>query len=530
MTVDKRRALLAYDADLLSSEGRRRVEERLLGQEVHRRALAEIRALRATSEEAADLQPALSLSWDSIADVLARSGRTPRLRALTAYVEETLSDEARARLERLMTPEDRQALAKLQALAQVTEETRRATSQPDIDFARMELALRREAKRAARTTSGLRWGVAFAAAAAVLLGVWWMRTPEPTTTLAHRERPMPTRAPEVHPALIGEVTALFGSGAIDGAPLTLGQEVRAAATLRTEGAMHVRLAEGTGFVLEGDSRVRRLDTGGIELELASGRVASQVQSGTDYRVHAGGYEVRVHGTRFSVVRDDEDLEVALDEGVVEVLRDGESLEMLHAPARWRSEGESTFEGGVPEPRGLAIETLEASAPVALPPSERFVRWELGEVAYPAGLPVHLRLPVGPLLLAAFDERDRRYEVELQVLPEGLAVEETSLSSTARPRQGHLEPEVIASVVRPRQRWLRRCYEHTLRRTAPELGGRFALRVTLAGDGRVVSARVVSEQETPPSFARCLQAEARSWQFPNPGGRMHFDLPLRFRTR
>ena len=96
--------------------------------------------------------------------------------------------------------------------------------------------------------------------------------------------------------------------------------------------------------------------------------------------------------------------------------------------------------------------------------------------------------------------------------------------------GDGEPGVVRAGVAPRRRWLRRCYERALRRTHPDLRGRYALRVALARDGRVRQVRVVSSDEAPPAFTRCLQEEARRWSFPSPGGPMHFEVPLNFTSR
>jgi hypothetical protein len=376
-------------------------------------------------------------------------------------------------------------------------------------------------------------------AAAAALAVAWIANPPAADTVAEVERPLPTRAPEIAAALVGEVTALVGEayrlGGDARQPIRLGDAVRVNEPLHAEGALHVRLAEGTGFVLEGDASPTELTEDGITIELRSGRVSNQVRTGTRYMVHTDVYEVHVRGTRFEVAVDGEDLSVTLDEGRVELRhRNGDRIDMLEAPAQWHSAEPATTTaqrgggvGHVVRPRDLTASD-EALAPLTIDASDRFVAWEIdGERMEGAG-PLHLRLPAGQVSITAFDTAGRAHQTELELLAEGGTLEERSLRTEVMP--GHLEPAVIRAVVAPRQRWLRRCYEHTLRRTHPDLRGRYALRVALARDGRVRQVRVVSSEQAPSAFTRCLQEEARRWSFPSPGGPMHFEVPLNFTSR
>ena len=162
------------------------------------------------------------------------------------------------------------------------------------------------------------------------------------------------------------------------------------------------------------------------------------------------------------------------------------------------------------------------------PAGEWARWEIDGTPFEAAGALALRAPPGEHAIVAFDARGRRHEGRITLAEEGTALSEVDLTRPPPP-QGHLPPEVIQGVVRPRVARLRQCYERTLRRTQPELEGSFALRVTVGRDGRVSRVRLRTDVDAPRPFVGCLEREAQRWEFPPPEGHapMTFELPLGF---
>jgi len=162
-----------------------------------------------------------------------------------------------------------------------------------------------------------------------------------------------------------------------------------------------------------------------------------------------------------------------------------------------------------------------------------VRWEIDGSTFDALGELAMRVPLGPQTLVGFDEEGERWVAEIDMLPEGLRLEEASLEhDRPRPAVGYISPEAIQAVVRPHVRELQRCYERTLRRAHPELQGVFSLRVQVRHDGTVGRVSVNTDGDSPERFTQCLRIVARQWVFPEPEGgpRAYIDLPLNFATR
>jgi len=455
----------------------------------------------------------------------------PKWRALLAYHEGALSDAGRARLEAHLAScrVCQRTLASMGTYDEVADALQRST--PEVAFERIEPSLRRASRRPHRG----RWlatgaGVLAAAAAFALL----VRPAEPSVPVATSE---PVAEPLVEEAspLTATVVAVGGDVRVAGRAVDLGAALDEtdAVTLAPDAAVHVRLASGTGFALAGAAELAlsRLRDDGIELELRRGRVQSQVRTGTPYSVRAGPYVVRVRGTRFEVRREGDDVAVTVDEGVVEVLRDGALVALLPAPAQWSSRDgfQSSPQGSVRAPWGLSLAPSEG-ADVQLAPTDRLVRWEIGGATFVAAGGLAMRAPPGPLALTAIDAQGRRHDATVEVAAEGALVEDTVVLPEEQPsRRGTLRPEDIQSVVRPSVARMQRCYERILRRMNPELEGSYALRVTVQRDGSVRRVRVVTDADAPPPFVACLETIARRWRFPSPEGgpTATFRLPLRF---
>jgi len=286
------------------------------------------------------------------------SEHAPKLRALLAYDADALSVTGRARIEAHLAGCEvcQGELATLRLYDELSAEVRSAPV-PQIDYDRMELALRREARAQARGGRALPLAL-LALAAAVLLGVLGLQrreTPAPMAALPSAPAAVAsttTHPPEPMPTLSGTTTAT-ADAQVGEARATLETALHEGDVLETgpQGTLHGRLAAGTGFALGGASRLtlRRMRADGIALELERGQVSNAVRTGIHYRVEAGPYRVVVRGTRFSVRRDGDHVHVSLAEGAVAVealptadsragdaAADGRTLAVLHAPAEWDS--------------------------------------------------------------------------------------------------------------------------------------------------------------------------------------------------
>jgi len=488
------------------------------------------------------------------------SEHSPKTQALMAYDAEALSQAGQRRIEHHLEACEtcQRELLAIQTYAELATEIRSAEI-PRLDYGRMELALRREARDQAKGSKrSVAWAL-LALAAAVLLGVVGLRQrgvdspqasrlPEraPETQLAHADTlPVDSSvAPQEQP-LEGELTAVAGVVRIANAQANLGDVLHEGDVLETGVAsgLHGRLASGTGFALAPDSRLAlsRVRPSGIVLSLQHGAVSNAVLTGTVYQVDAGAYRVVVRGTRFSVARDGAEVRVSLAEGTVAIERGDATLEVLHAPAEWASPGAETAATDTPgvdsasveRPIGLDMELRWPS--LTLPPFPRVVAWEVEGARFPADALVALRAPEGELTLQAFDARGRAREVHLEMLPEGLTLTEAMLPRIrVGTTQGELSPEAIRTVVRSRQAALRRCYERVLRRQGdPSLTqAAYSLRVDVGVHGDVRGVELTaSGGEAHPALRDCITHEALGWIFPAPGGGpVSFELPLNLSAR
>ena len=472
-----------------------------------------------------------------------------KMAALLAYESDALSAEGRARVERHL-PQCavcRETLAAMQVYEGIAADVRRMEA-PEPDWSTMELALRREARAASRRAPagrGVLWaGLALAAAALlafVLLGDddrTIVEAPvlvpgEPSETVAARE------------TITGEITAVIDGvrGGTNGelVPIGLGDEVREGMTLVTAmpAEAHVRFYDGTGAVLEAETeaRVDSLRRGQVILALERGTVASEVAPlGDDgaYEIHAAPYVVRVRGTRFAVRRAGGGVAVTVDEGVVEVVRDGEVVTVVEAPGRWSSSAavEAPAQGRVPSAVATAPEASRWPA-LRIAHVEWVTQWDVGGRALPPGA-VAMRVPPGQLHVEGRGDRDKVWRAELVMGPDGQMIEADAVQPAAPPvRTGTLDPELIAPVVRAGVPRLRRCQAEVDRDLGVWVVGSFTLRVTIGRTGEVQRAALVPVRVTgdvPPAFEQCVLRQVQHWTFPPPtGGIVTFEQPLSYRT-
>lgn len=501
----------------------------------------------------------------------------PKLGALFAYDAGILSDEATARVERHLgsCAACARALGDIRAYAQVRhEEAEVGYAEPD--WSKMELVLAREAKaqvRQGRTERALLWP-AVALAAAVLLAIVSQldrsgtegrgdesaRAPGPAPMTADQIAALtPPPSPAQQP-LAGEVTALAGGATVDsatgGEPLVIGSSLREGQRIVTGPAanVHGRLWVETGIVVHAESKVRlsRVRLDGIVLALEEGVVSSRVEKlegaapipGRDapeahhddvrrYEVWAEPYVIAVRGTRFAVTRREAGVAVTVDEGVVEVLRDGQLVARVPAPGQWRSSAE--IEGlplhEVPEARALGEVALRWPT-LRLPRRANLRRWMVDGSSFLASGEVALRIADGPVVIEAEDLRGRLLRAEVVVGKEGLTLDPEAIRPSAPViRHGHLPTELVTPVVRAGQPGLRRCYEQALARDLPDVGGRMEVTLTVGLMGDVERAELQAERPPPATFVRCIEGQVMRWQFPPPrGGKAVFAMPLVFSPR
>ncbi len=488
-----------------------------------------------------------------------RHTHAAKLAALAALAAGQLSTTGRARIERHLASCDvcRSTHQGMRLHHALTRELQQA--EPAVDFGKMELALRREARRAVeRERAGSRVLPRLAVAAAILLGLvvaqhWYAtRSPGPTAQHAKTQQTAGSTRNFTNEGaqLTAEVTALAGHGQVHDAAgttrdltptsvLAEGDRLELAAGSQA----HVRVADATGFVVEEGTQLglSKLRTNGVILDLSGGSVTSQVRHlevNQRYEVHAGGYRVAVRGTHFRVsfAVAKAQLTAEVSEGHVVVSdASGTVVSDLIAPARF-----AVNEGQRAAPNlALAAPRLPAQ-PLTSWPVLRLAAWpeavaftvDGGRILGGAGLA--MRVPVGDVTLRA-ELRDGRTRQWTEQVPEaGLSIEHDALdrllhAPSVSTATASLDASSIRGVVTAGMPELQRCYERSLKQR-PDLGGRFGLRIEVTGGGQVRRVTPHPEAEganLPDDLLRCIRAATLHWHFPAPGGAgVTFDAPIR----
>ncbi len=92
--------------------------------------------------------------------------------------------------------------------------------------------------------------------------------------------------------------------------------------------------------------------------------------------------------------------------------------------------------------------------------------------------------------------------------------------------GDLNPQEVNKVIGRRMSAIKGCYEKALRRD-PNLKGKLVVRFTIAGSGRVTTARVVQNDLTP-EVGNCVVSKFKAFRFPQPdGGSLTMESPFMF---
>lgn len=472
--------------------------------------------------------------------------------ALMAYDLGLLSSAGRGRVNRHLArcADCTRELAAIRAYELLSSEAR-DQRWPEPAWDRMELTLRREAKAVASATKRERAGArtallgGLAAAAAVLIAVagstLWPNTAE------HRPVPVVVAvAPDDGAPRDGTITAIAGRATADARALTLGDVIAESAQLVTspDSATHVRLADGTGFVLAADTTARldRSRERATVIALEEGRVTSRVahlDEGARYEVFADPYVIHVRGTHFTVSREVRaggvaTVTVSVREGVVEVSEGGAMVARVVAPSSWSApeEAAAMAPDALVEPNALAPGAAEWPV-VQIPRADNVSRIEFDGLPLPLAGAIAMRASTGTHQGLAFGLSGVPVRFTIEVGPEGASLDPTLMyvpAANSGPRRGSLNPAVVRDVVTRGMDGVQRCYRTALMRR-PDLAGRMALRITVDPSGHVAQATISTTATPYPWLSTCVENQASAWTFPAPtgGGPVSLSVPLDFAT-
>ncbi|ATB37138.1 hypothetical protein CYFUS_002559 [Cystobacter fuscus] len=106
---------------------------------------------------------------------------------------------------------------------------------------------------------------------------------------------------------------------------------------------------------------------------------------------------------------------------------------------------------------------------------------------------------------------------------GIAAEEATVG-------GSLDKELVRQVIQRNRGQIRFCYESLLNRF-PKLGGKVAIRFTIATEGNVVTSSVAQSTAGNSELEQCVSGRVRSWTFPKPqgGGSVVVTYPFIFKA-
>lgn len=488
----------------------------------------------------------------------------PKTAALLAYEEDLLSVEGRARLQRHLGGCDvcKRELASMRLFEKLANDVKE-TPVPEVHWEKMELALRREAREQAKALKKDKaanyaplLGICAAAAAVAIavsqfggFGDQAAVNTTPPEDHAHVAVVQPERDGEL---VQGVVMAVAGYAGHDNGhiatsvlpQLAVGDTIRESDRIVTDasGQADVRMLDGTGFVVASSSAVRLLHSRerAIELSLAQGEVSSQVHHlvGEErYLVHAGDYSVRVRGTRFSVKRAGEELAVSVDEGFVEVSKNGEVLSVVRAPGQWGSSPAlaARTNGQVPRARGLDAAALSWPT-LTLPATPGIVSWTVDGTTAPASGLFAMRVAPGLIDVVGFDARGAEIHANYTMMNEGATLDTAHLfvrHERPEAREGSLDAAAVQQVVRQGVPQLQRCLERSLR-VRPDLNvGAVRVRLTVDAHGEVAAATFVQPAGATvyAPLTECITTQARTWAFPAPtgGAPVHLEVPLNLAT-
>ncbi|MFI5307965.1 MAG: FecR domain-containing protein, partial [Polyangiales bacterium] len=341
----------------------------------------------------------------------------PKLAALEAYERRLLSATACGRLEAHLgsCAACREALVGMRRFARIKDDVLAAEA-PSVDWARMELPLRREAARLARRHRVQRVAPAIGLAVAAAVALFFVeRTKPPESEHARRSAPSSEVARPVVAPLSAQITALIGEvhgkdpRGVDHS-LELDTTLAEGWLLETgpDAELHLALEDTAALIVAPGSRLwlRALRSDSVVLELEQGRVINHVRKrsqGQRYEISSAERRVAVRGTRFSVERMGAALAVQVDEGAVVVLdAAGSTVTELAAPARWSEGGVQQRSTALARPREAAPGIVR-SALFEAPTWPRVAQWQIDGADLEAHGALQMRLPPGDVEIGALLE-------------------------------------------------------------------------------------------------------------------------------
>ncbi len=475
---------------------------------------------------------------------------SPKIAALTALHEGLLSPRGRARLEAHLANCEvcREAQATMAIFDSISGDIR-ASKVPELDWEKMTQRLdaaiaadRPISSQKPKKSKRLFWPLAVvAAAAALILRIAFdpQAPPERVEAPARSAGIRITHDPQIiDDTELWVATVMLSAGDVtireDGIEheADIDDEIAEGAAIETEldSELHLRIAERTAIALleESTARLTALQHGHVVLALERGRIAGVVdgevfQSASRFVVMASEHRFVGRATHFEIELAPDSLRLDVAEGEVEVHRPDGRVDIVRAPGHWSTNGSSSEdERAVQRPYGLDGEAvLRANHP-------DIVRWEIGDLAFEGRGRLAMRVGLGGLSIAGFDQEGRGFRRVADIGGDGLTIDALGLVEDG-PRvraNGFLPEREIREVVERGQLRLRQCYEQGLRER-PDLEGQMRVQITVGLDGSVMRYRVTSG-DIPEGMQACVRNYVERWSFPPPrGGTVTFEAPLSF---
>jgi hypothetical protein len=386
-----------------------------------------------------------------------------------------------------------------------------------------------------------------AAAAAGLMLLWNPAPPPPPSetaaTIVHLKTPAPHETPlEAVVTLLGGVVHVTHAGATARLEPTMHLGRGDLLSSTEEGRVAAQWAEGSGFLLLGDSQleIQRLASQEILLGLSRGKIdVRRGPHGPDdaLRVVAPAHVVHARGTWFTVAAAQYQTTVEVLEGVVEVSdRDGGGTTLLHAPTRAVFGRGHNTQAPINARDAALLRT--ASEMNLLSPAALIKNALMTIASDPAGTLAVDGVELGPTPLVARQPLGRHY-IEIQrngympihrwvtlgAEPGELRV---ALVRSRVPDEPNSIPVEIESMLQARRTQIRGCYERRLKRD-PSLAGTVSLRLKVGDVGQVQKVTVEESTLADDMVAECLRKESLGWSF-KVGRNATVVYPFVFRTQ
>ncbi|MEZ4257345.1 MAG: AgmX/PglI C-terminal domain-containing protein [Polyangiales bacterium] len=491
--------------------------------------------------------------------------RATKWKAIFAHRRGKLSKTAATRVEaHIASSSEAQRVVATDALYESMAESVRSEATREPRWDQIELGIARAAKEAAadaatpqhegdasearRTATRPRFGYWAVGVAAAVALAWFGSRALPGAPAEPNVARGPERPPApVFASILATVDAVTGSvrartdesPAVDVRP---GSRLASGTTLETahHASVHVGLYGTTGIVLDGDATLRLapretappMARHRIVLALDAGMVTSRVDpldgEGARFDVLAGAHMFRVVGTHFAVAHRGNDVALRVDDGRVEVWKDGVRLALVEAPGTWGKVALFGADADLAHPY-LPPTANDDGPTVTVPAVAGMTGVDINGMRIGVGgAELRVRVAPGPVEVIGWAGPRKLFESRVEALEGEVRIEAPSESRDDG--GGVLTPDEIQRVVAPGAVGLRRCRDLASRQAGDEVVGQFRLAVHVGTAGIVERAALTGAEDAPSAFRSCVLREVRAWRFPRPrGGSVDFELPLTFVT-